>query len=246
MVVRIACALTCLFVAAGCGAATSTSTDVAAPTVEVPAPAGTPIGFGFLTADARYTAVIPPGLPLDFSDYGVVRTPAAGQSIQYESSASFDLDLKEIRKMPAVEGSAAATLFETTPRPVMPVLVWTLPSGTMWVVVRDASEIDLIAAKMIVSEDEAGIPHVELVEPLTGGDPGDPSQREEHMLYRASCEFIDAGEFAADAVYDQGGVYMVTVATPFGIIVRCSSDTGETDAVRERAERIAASITPVE
>jgi hypothetical protein len=243
MVVRIAGALACLLVVAGCGAASSTTPTVAAPATTAPAPVGTPIGFGFLTSAARYTAVIPPGLPLDFSDYGVVTSPAANQSIQYEPSASFDLDLKEIRKMPAVEGSAGARLFETKTRPVMPVLVWTLHSGKMWVVVRDTSEIDLIAAKMIVSEDDAGIPHVELVEPLTGGDPADPSQREEHMLYRASCEFINAGEFAADAVYDAGGVHMVTVATPFGIAVRCSSDTGESDAVRERAEAIAASIT---
>jgi hypothetical protein len=116
----------------------------------------------------------------------------------------------------------------------------------MWVVVRVKRDIDLIAAKMIVTEDEARLPRVRLEPPLTGPDGSEFFEREMHILYGASCIFVDAGAAAADAVSDQDGSYTATVATPFGVTVECNGESDDADEIKERAETIAASITPAE
>jgi hypothetical protein len=239
MAVRVA-TLVSLLVLAGCGS-TAAITTVAEPATTAPAPEGTPIAFGFLTSDARFTAVILQGTS-QIGDYGVVTSPGGNQSIQYMADASYELDLVKLHELADVRGGITPTLFRTKPRPVMPVLVWRLDPGTLWVVARHESEVDLLAAKMVVSQDQSGIPHVALQAPLTGGDLTDPSQREQHLLYGTSCVIINAGEFAADEIVDG----LVTVATPFGVTVQCNGEPAKADATKERAETIAASITPDE
>jgi hypothetical protein len=211
------------------------------------------IAFKFLTSETQYTVEVPDFVNKLGEYYGVVTSDFAIRSIQFSPDGLYNLELQVGEPFAgATVGGTMPTLYRTVYEPIFPVIVWPLTTGKLWVSVDSAlsEEVALLAGAMAVSEDTAGAPHVEFLAGLAGGNIKDPVQREAFILadvYGDSIgvEFVDAGPFAADMKVTTGGVYAVTLATPFGIAVRCSGDVGVAATVDEAVASIASSVAVV-
>ncbi len=201
--------------------------------------------------DDTFTAVLPADLPLDWpldsADYAAVAGPdfPAGRSIQYSPTEDFDVQVRRIGPLAHVNGGVTPERYETTAKPRQPVILWTLPSGVMWVVPRSEAELQTLRAHMRVNEGAYGLPRVTLVSPLTPGDPVEYMGRQIHFVPAASVDFSLAGELAADTTVQDGSYHAANVATPFGIEVHCSGDSKDAAEIDARCEAIAASVAPL-
>jgi len=205
--------------------------------------------FKFLTSETRYSVDVPSSINSVGEWYGVVTSEFAVRAIVGSTSPLDSLGLQEVEPLNDVVVGVPPVLFATTSPPILPVVVWRLSTGEVWVTVDSGSkdEVSLLAGGIVVSEESGGLPHVDLLSPLAAGNMKDPVQREAYLLPDVTgsgigAQFTNAGPFGADLKTNTGGVYSSTVSTSTGVAVMCTGDPDSAADIDATASLIASSI----
>jgi hypothetical protein len=217
--------------------------------------------FGFLSSRDTFAADLPQEMTTRSESSSTVVIDGRARSVQH-SAASTPAAVfrgKARSSEASARGSRKVQLYRQASPDIL-FAYWKVADGWLWTqidpVADGTSGLNRLLGEMLVYEDSAALPRIDMGSYLSSGNLREPAERDTVIFYSPdlgeppasapwSYTFRYAGAFAADEESGDADTAIVTRATSLGVTVACDGPGASLAQLRAAAGAAAASVEVV-